>query len=148
PEETEGDRVKRIRFLDALEGKSKGKSGPFAPFKDRKPPYWHPANMPDHIIDAAVPSDSWGWERNYRGETVSVDRNAAWPTAAASVRIAHGELEHTGEMELPPGEIRPGFYLMTAYPWNETKVPSPFPGRATPGESYWITSPVAELLRD
>jgi hypothetical protein len=143
-----GELANSLRLLDALEGKGKGQSGPFAPFMAGKPPLWRP-DLPDHILEATVSLSGYGWERKSREKRVRLDRNAAWVASTSSARLAHGKLEHSGEMELPQsGELAPGLYKMTAYPWHEPGMPNPFPGPAVTGQDYWLLSPAAELLRD
>jgi hypothetical protein len=89
-----------------------------------------------HVID------SWAWSRRYDGPTVSLDRGGAFVAAAASVTVAHGQLEHTGPLDQFDG--RPGYYLVPIYPWSETELPSPL--RDIRGESVWIPAPTLTLL--
>jgi hypothetical protein len=143
-----------LQILEALEGANDEQSGPYTTWGtvDGKPmpPLRNPHDYPTHVIADCVKVTGYGNRpRIIDGqECVILDRNAAWPSSSSSARLPFGELTHTGEVDLPEsGEIRPGFYLMVAYPWTEQMMPNPFPGDAVPGKSYWLPSPVAELLR-
>jgi hypothetical protein len=148
-----GEHPERLRLLEALEG-SHDKSGPFAPTrraigKGGKPyqrgPYWQ-APQPE-VVESAYVVAGWAWSREYDGPVIVLDRNAGYPSASASVEIPHGQLEHTGPVDLVPGSIRPGHYLMTVYPWLETGMPSPL-GSAKVGTQVWVPAPTAALLAD
>lgn len=104
-------------------------------------PYMRP-ELPG-ITYAAHVVTGWAWSRKYDGETVCLDRSGAWVSAAASVEVAHGELEHTGEAEF---EGRPGYYQMIRHPWVETDMPDPLGGAR--GETVWVPAPTVALLRD
>lgn len=128
----------KLRLLAALE-----KDYPPKKRGDKQWPWWRP-RQPDCLELVQVVS-SWSWSRPYPNETVTLDRSGAWISAASSVEVAHGGLEHTG-----PGEFagRPGFYLTPVYPWLEEALPHPL-GRVAEGqESMWVPAPRMTLLRD
>ncbi|MEV8435710.1 DUF927 domain-containing protein [Streptomyces chartreusis] len=141
-----GDNPARLRLLAAMEGNREG-SGPFAPFLRRTSPRWQPERPA--VIEAARVMDGWSWEReNYDGEVVVMDRNGSWPTAVSSVRVVHGEFEHTGPVDDLTGQApAPGYYRVRVYPWTETDLPSPL-GSETVGEERWITGTRMHLLAD
>ncbi|MET7575564.1 DUF927 domain-containing protein [Streptomyces sp. NPDC005492] len=134
----------RLRLLFAMEG-NREQSGPFAPFLRRTSPRWQPERPA--VIDAVRVMDGWSWEREYEGEVTVMDRNGSWPTAVSSVRVVHGEFEHTGAMEDVTGAPAPGYYKVRVYPWTETDLPSPL-GSETVGEERWITGTRMHLLAD
>jgi Domain of unknown function (DUF927) len=150
-----GERPKGLRLLEVLEG-SHGKSGPFAPMrqaigKGGKPyqrgPWWQPP-LPADVIDTAWIAACPLFQREYDGPVITLDRNQSYTAATASVEVAHGQLEHTGPLDLSlPGPVRPGYYLIDAYPWTETGLPSPL-GSAKPGTQLWVPAPTAALLAD
>ena len=140
-----GEAPARLRLLAAMEGNRDG-SGPFAPFLRRTSPRWQPERPA--VIDAVRVMDGWNWEReDYTGEVTVMDRNGSWPTAVSSVRVVHGEFEHTGPVEDITGAPAPGYYKVTVYPWTETDLPSPL-GTETVGEERWITGTRMHLLAD
>lgn len=103
------------------------------------PPYWRPT-MPG-AMELVRSASGWSWSREYDGETTTLDRSGAWISAASSVDVAHGALEHTG----PGDHKRPGIYKVAVYPWNE-EGPNPL-GDVLDGESeVWITWPRFGLL--
>jgi hypothetical protein len=139
-----GESPARLRLLFAMEG-NREQSGPFAPFLRRTSPRWQPERPP--AVDAARVMDGWSWERDYEGEVTVMDRNGSWPTAVSSVRVVHGEFEHTGPVEDVTGAPAPGYYKVRVYPWTETDLPSPL-GSETVGEERWITGTRMHLLAD
>lgn len=145
---TEEDRASLahgLRVLAAMEGDGK-RHGPFAPYLDRRGPWWQ-ASMPDPIERMRVLN--WNFKRDdYTGPAVVLDRSGAWPTAASSATVAHGGLNHTGEIsELKSGTLAPGIYQVEAFPWDEKGLPSPL-SSAKPGTRVWVPAPRAQLLRD
>jgi hypothetical protein len=140
-----GEAPARLRFLAALEG-TREQAGAFAPFLRRTSPRWQPERPP--VIDAVRVMDGWSWEReDFTGEAVVMDRNGSWPTAVSSVRVVHGEFEHTGAIEEVTGAPAPGYYKVRVYPWTEAELPSPL-GTETVGEERWITGTRMHLLAD
>ncbi|TQL14682.1 DUF927 domain-containing protein [Streptomyces sp. SLBN-134] len=141
-----GEAPARLRLLFAMEGNREA-PGPFAPFLRRTSPRWQPERPA--VIDAVRVMDGWSWEReDYDGEVVVMDRNGSWPTAVSSVRVVHGEFEHTGAVEDLTGQApAPGYYKVRVYPWTETDLPSPL-GSETVGEERWITGTRMHLLAD
>jgi AAA domain len=140
-----GTGPERLRILAALEG-SHGDAGPFAPLRARRQPYWAP-ELPA-IAEAAHIVAAWNFSRDgYTGPATTLDANAAWPTATSSVVVAHGQLDHTGAMDLPERGLRPGYYQMTVYPWTEPGMPSPL-AHAKVGADVVVPAPTAALLRD
>jgi hypothetical protein len=146
-----GSEPQQLRILAALEG-GKGSDGrehggPFAPIRGKREPFWKPPQCP--AAEAALPFTGWNFERDgYTGEAVVLDGNGAYVAATSSVVVAHGQLAHTGAVaELPASGLRPGYYLVTAYPWPEDGMPAPL-GPAKPGAEVWVPAPVAGLLRD
>lgn len=134
----------RLRLLAAMEG-TRDEAGPFTPYLRRRAPRWQPDRPA--VIDAVRVMDGWNWERDFTGEVTVIDRNGSWPTAVSSVRVVHGQLEHTGPMEDITGAPRPGYYKVTVYPWTETDLPSPL-GTEAVGEERWITGTRMHLLVD
>ena len=108
-----------------------------------KPPTWCPA-LPG-ITGIVKVISGFAWKRPYKGEVVALDRNAAFLSAAASVRVAHGPLENTGPL---PGfdRERAGYYLIEAYPWHFAKqLPNPL-GSVKAGSKVWVPAPTVQLL--
>lgn len=86
------------------------------------------------------------WSRPFEGETVTLDRNASYPSAAASVLVTHCALTQTGAIEYD--RRRAGYYLVDVFPWSESdRLPSPL-GRTGKREQVWLTGPTVELLLD
>lgn len=84
----------------------------------------------------------YSWSRPYSGSAAVLDRSGAWPAAASSVVVAHGGLEHTGEVEF---DGRPGYYQVQRHPWHEgDSMPDPL-GNAR-GETVWVPGPTVALL--
>jgi hypothetical protein len=111
-------------------------------------PYWRP-ELPG-MLDTAHVVTGWHWEREYDGPVTVLDKSGAWIAAASSVEVAHGALDHTGACEFTG---RPGYYLITVYPWTETGMPHPLslPDTApqwSPGDQVWVPAPTVALLRD
>lgn len=129
-----------LRLLTALEDT-------FAPLRTgddgrRSRPYWRP-ELPGMTYSAHVVT-GYSWKRPYLGEVTVLDRSGAWVSAASSSVVAHGALSHTGPCEF---DGRPGYYLLTVYPWPESDVmPSPI-GRVR-SETVWLPAPTVTLLRD
>lgn len=115
------------------------------PYRWGKAPYWRP-QQPDPI-DLVRVAASMSWQRPYTGEVVVLDRSGAWISAAASVDVAHGALEHTGT-DYTAGH--PGIVKTEVYPWLEAGVPHPIgPGAETMiGAQVWITTDRHKLLAD
>lgn len=142
------DHPQRLRVLARLEGDRK-QSGPFAPRRRGSHPYpfWQ-APMPEAAAEVHI-SDGWTWDRpGYDGPVVALDRSGAWPTALSSVTVAHGPLKHTGPADAESGTVRPGYYLVTNYPWTEDGLPHPLGDLGEPGGQVLITGPDLALLRD
>ena len=138
-----GDHPERLRLLGALEGDRK-QHGPFSPHRSKRGPWWQ-APMPAVSADTRISAPNWERE-DYRGSVVVLDRNAAWPSAASSVSVVHGGYENTGPQD-EEAPVRPGYYLVTAYPWTESGMPSPL-GTVTPGDKVAIPGPRMALLRE
>jgi hypothetical protein len=131
-----------LRFLAALEGE-------YAPMRrggpdnHLRPPFWRP-ELPGITFSAHVVS-SWSWSRRYKGRTVTLDRSGAWIAAASSVTVAHGELQHTGEIEF---DGKPGYYQVQVHPWHFAhEAPHPLSG-AQRRDTVWVPAPTMALLRD
>jgi hypothetical protein len=141
-----GGPVKHLRVLAALEGAHR-EPGAFAPLRRGRQPFWAP-ELPA-IVEAAYITKGWAFRRGgFTGPAVVLDGTAAYPTAASSVVVAHGALSRTGAVaELPSSGLRPGYYLVTAYPWAEDGMPAPL-GNTRPGAEVWVPAPLAALLRD
>jgi hypothetical protein len=140
-----GEAPQRLRLLAAMEG-TREQPGAFAPFLRRTSPRWQPERPA--VVDAVRVMDGWAWEKeDHTGEVTVMDRNGSWPTAVSSVRVVHGEFEHTGALEDITGAPAPGYYKVTVYPWTETDLPSPL-GNETVGEERWITGTRMHLLAD
>lgn len=106
-------------------------------------PYWRP-ELPAALELVQVVS-SWSWKRPYAGDVAVLDRSGAWISAASSVDVAHGELEHTGDAEFTG---RPGLYEVSVYPWLEDGLPNPL-GRTLKGqETVWVPAPRVKLLQE
>ena len=133
----------RLRLLAALEGEHKN-HGPFAPYRSKRGPYWQ-APMPAVSDGPRISAPNWARE-DYHGPVVVLDRNAAWPSAVSSVSVVHGAFQNTGPQD-EEAPVRPGYYVVTAYPWTETGMPSPL-GSVTPGEKVTVPGPRMVLLRE
>ncbi len=128
-----------LRLLAALE-----KS--YAPLRridgQMRRPYLRP-ELPG-ITFAAHVVTGWHWSRPYSGSVAVLDRSGAWVAAASSALVAHGKLEHTGEIEF---DGQPGYYQVQRHPWLEAdQLPDPL-GDAR-GETVWVPGPTVALLRD
>lgn len=128
-----------LRLLAALEG-------PFAPLrtvpgtKRKSLPFYRPTLPPITFANRVV--TGYHWDRPYVGRVAVLDRSGAWVAAAASALVAHGGLEHTGEIEFTN---RPGYYLVSVYPWRELdRLPHPL-GHLREGEA-WVLAPTVQLL--
>jgi hypothetical protein len=85
----------------------------------------------------------YAWKRPYKGRVIRLDRNAAFLSAAASVLVAHGPLEHTGPLNVFDPN-RPGYYLIDAHPWAWRHLPNPLHNpRAA---QVWVPAPTVQLL--
>lgn len=86
----------------------------------------------------------YAWRRPYKGlNVVRLDRNAAYLSAAASVLVAHGPLEHTGPLNSYDPN-RAGYFKVQAHPWNMRLMPHPL-GRPRSDE-VWVPAPTLQLL--
>lgn len=129
------DQGRQPRILAALEG-------PYAPLRRGTEPYWAPP-LPGATWAAYVPA-GYQWARPYEGRAVTLDRSGAWITAASSVTVAHGALDHTGETEFSGA---PGYYKIIRHPWHEgDRMPDPLGGIRT--DEVWVPHPIVALLRD
>lgn len=85
----------------------------------------------------------YAWQRQHKGPVVRLDRNAAYLSAAASVLVAHGPLEHTGPMNAYDPN-RAGYFLVQAHPWPLRTMPHPL-GRPR-SDQVWVPAPTLQLL--
>lgn len=85
----------------------------------------------------------YAWKRPHRGKTIRLDRTAAFLSAAASVRVAHGPLEHTGALNAFDRN-RAGYYLITAHRWAWDHMPNPLGNPRAP--EIWVPAPTLQLL--
>lgn len=85
----------------------------------------------------------FAWKRPYKGRVIRLDRNAAFLSAAASVLVAHGPLEHTGPLNVFDPN-RPGYYLIDAHPWAWRHLPNPL-GHPRAAQ-VWVPAPTVQLL--
>lgn len=113
-----------------------------APQVNRRNPYWAP-NMSRtfYELDTLVPD----WKHELptdQGPIVTLDKNAAWFSAAASSELAHGILENTGEIEFDKN--RPGYWLIDFHHWNHKAIVSPL-GR-TRLKTGWVATPTVAVL--
>jgi hypothetical protein len=100
-----------------------------------------------HAVELARFS-GWTWNRDGdHGPVVKLDRSGAWVAALSSVRVVHGGYKNTGPVDEIPRSPRPGYYLVTWYPWTETGMPHPL-GHGKPSDQVWIAAPRAGLLRE
>jgi len=130
-----------LRFLAALEGE-------FAPTRKcngrLRAPYLRP-EMPGMTFSVGA-VQSGDWSRPFKGDVLVLDRSGAYVSAASSVRVAHGKLEHTGEVEF---DGAPGYYRVQVHPWHELdRLPHPLGEQASRADTAWVTAPTAALLRD
>lgn len=96
------------------------------------------------ITSVAHVVTGYAWQRSYKGgAVVRLDRNAAYLSAAASVLVAHGPLEHTGPMNAYDPN-RAGYFLVQAHPWPLRTMPHPL-GRPR-AEQVWVPAPTLQLL--
>lgn len=130
-----------LMFLSALEGA----------FEPRRRvdgrmtrPFWRP-ELPGCTY-AVHAVEAWGWQRPYEGPAVVLDRSAAFLSAASSVLVAHGALEHSGPLDTFD-DRRPGYYQVPVHPWYETDLPHPLL-HTEKRLTAWVTAPTVALLRD
>lgn len=136
PEPEPAESAATPRLLAGLEKR-------FPPKRGGKLPFWRP-RMPE-VIERLEVVGSWAWKRQgYSGSAVVLDRSGAWISAASSVSVAHGALEHTGPDVDPK---RPGVYLVDVHPWAEGEsMPHPLGRRLKPGSQVLITEARLSLL--
>jgi hypothetical protein len=103
---------------------------------------WRPGSLPS-CVNVAHVVGGFGWKRPHKGRVVRLDRNAAFLSAAAAVRVAHGPLEHTGPANAWDAN-RAGYYLIEAHPWPHKHLPNPL-GQPR-GERVWVPAPTVQLL--
>lgn len=129
------------RALDMLEGHYAPKAGRG---RDRRGPYWRPRPAPI----SSVHTPAWDWESVSRTDgargLVTLDVNAAFLAAASSVKVAHGQLEHTGP---GMGQLLPGYYKIRAHSWPPGSIVSPL-GSAPTKPEIWVAHPTLKLLQD
>lgn len=130
-----------LMFLSALEGA----------FEPRRRvdgrmtrPFWRP-ELPG-VTYAVHAVEAWGWQRPHEGPAVVLDRSAAFLSAASSVLVAHGALDHTGPLD-SFDDRRPGYYQVQVHPWYETAMPHPLL-HTHKRDMAWVTAPTVALLRD
>lgn len=133
------DRLEKFRALDLLMNEHK-------PTLGRRNPFWMPT-PPKIWREVHVPGYKWT-EPNFdfdAGHDVTyLDAIASYVTAASSAKFAHGELKPTGRLGTVECKL-PGYYLVDAHPWNESRMASPL-GSARTGPTVWITQPTLENL--
>ncbi len=133
---------KPLMFLSALEGA----------FEPRRRvdgrmtrPFWRP-ELPG-VTYAVHAVEAWGWQRPHEGPAVVLDRSAAFLSAASSVLVGHGALDHTGPLS-EFDDRRPGYYQVQVHPWYESDA-LPHPLLHThKRETAWVTAPTVALLSD
>lgn len=103
-------------------------------------PYWRP-ELPG-MTSAVHAPPGWGWRRPFDGDTLTLDRNFAYGSAASSALVGFRQLEHTGECEFDPN--RSGYGLVQVHPWHEKAMPSPL-GNAR-RDTAWVPWPTIQLL--
>jgi hypothetical protein len=150
-----GEHPERLRILAALEGRQDNRDGqrgriipgPFAPRRAKRAPWFQPwrDGIPP-AVDTALIVSAWGWDRDYSGPAVVLDRSGAWVAGLASATFAHGALTQTGPWD-GTGAVRPGYYLVSVYPWTEPGMPAPL-GMASPDTRVWVPAPTMGLLRE
>lgn len=109
-------------------------------------PFWRP-ELPGCTY-AVHAVEAWGWNSatTYTGPVVMLDRNASFISAASSVLVAHGSLEHTGPLDT--FDKKPGYYQIDVHPWYETAtMPNPLM-HVGKRKTVWVTAPTAGLLAD
>lgn len=120
------------KLLDAL-------AGPCAPLRGGREPRWMP--IQPGMLKAVHVRSGLSFEREFHGQLLVLDKNAAWVSAAASVSVAHGQLVHTAGVEYAG---RPGYYRIQCHPWHERDMPHPL-GELPTGD-VWVPEPTVALL--
>ena len=95
------------------------------------------------ITNVAHVVTGYAWQRKFHSRVVQLDRNAAYLSAAASVLVAHGPLEHTGALNAYDPQ-RAGYFKVQAHPWQSRSMPHPL-GRPRSDE-VWVPAPTLQLL--
>lgn len=136
-----------LMLLRALEG-------PYAPLRvdpatgRRMRPYWRPAHP--GVTWAVHAVEAWGWTRSNppAGPVAVLDRNGSFISAASSVLVAHGALEHTGPLPAFDPK-RPGYYEIDVHPWHAgDELPNPLMHVPKRRETVWVTAPTVALLAE
>lgn len=145
PEEAAAGGAVKFRFLDDL-------TGAYAPKRRTegrlRTPWWQPP-MPE--ITDLVQTSGWSWSLPpipSTGHLAVLDRTAAFLSSLSSVQVAHGALVHTPDETTYRG--LPGFYKVTAHPWQEYGTPHPLGACAREvetGTAVWVPHPRAQLLQ-
>jgi hypothetical protein len=105
----------------------------------------HPAHIPVHSVRGfCLEAGGTGWSRPYAGPVVGIDRNAAYPSSAASVGVSHGPLTHTGAIAYD--RKRAGLFQIDRFRWTEDGLPHPLGVGQPKGNTVWLTGPTVELL--
>lgn len=119
-------------------------------WKDVREPSWSwSLDLVPHVDQSSPGACRWGLAGGHghllaEDDTViTLDATAAYVTAASSVDVAHGALEHTGRRDFDPK--RPGYWLIDAHPWQGSWMWSPL-GTAKHPERVWVTTPTVQLL--
>lgn len=136
--------TENFRLLALLE-----KNPEYIPTLHRRPPFWRP-KPPPAAERCHVPNWNWEAPRAILAGTpmVDLDVNAGYLSAASSVAVGHGALDHTKTRphRSPGGKPMPGYYLVDAAYWGRyADIVSPL-GDVAEGEAVWITQPTLLLL--
>jgi hypothetical protein len=136
--------TEKFRLLALLE-----KNEAMMPKRHGREPFWRP-KPPPAAAECHVPR--WDWEAPILTPVgtpmVDLDVNAGYLSAASSVAVGHGALEHT---KMRPhrsagGKPNPGYYLVDAYYWGMySAIISPL-GDIEEGAQVWVTQPTLLLL--
>lgn len=131
---------RELHALAALEGACKPTRG-----KLQLPPLRRLKPVPGFLGDVHIPV--WEWQRPTPkdADTVELDVTAAWPSAASSVRVAHGQLQRHPYREF---DKSPGYWQvdLRGVHWGHgADLMSPL-GTGAHRDRPWLATPTVALL--
>jgi hypothetical protein len=145
-EATEDPTSPTFRLLALLEGEC-------LPMVRGRKAYKRPPQPPEHTL-RQVQTPAWNWEYHgpgraefFQQQLVHLDANAAYLTAASSVRVARDALHHSGPWLRY--DRHPGFYqlMIDQDAWQDTRWLSPL-GQAVHRDVVWLAEPTVTLLQE
>lgn len=106
-----------------------------------------PATVP--VPNVAIPTVTWKLPAATESDItngVRLDANAAYLSAASSVRVGLNTLERDLQRSDGGRQPYPGWYLIDAHPWHHRAIVSPLGAQRRAGR-VWVAHPTLQLLR-